>query len=776
MQKIIWACWFQGRDAAPELVRKCLQSWEERNPGWELRCLDSETVSKYVNLSAYVDLNRQKITAASLSDILRVLLLHEFGGVWVDATTYCNVPLDDWLPPASCRGFFAFSEKNWNRLLHSWFLAAEPGNPLLAKWAARIVRYWQGRERTQDYFWMHRQFAQLCTVDKEALLAWQAVPRIDGIPIHVIQAAGMLKDFDSVKSKVDWTLPLFKLTRHFDASALTANSLVARLLNLSDSDRPVPPVSERAPQSAVPPIGMLKVSTDNVGDHIQIMAAESLYRRAGLVASFTVDRDEEITESPPVPSESKPGILLNGWYKHNAAKWPPHCAYSALYVGFHISVYELASLLSRRALEHYAAHGPVGCRDRETLSLLRSNGIEAFLSNCPTITFPKRLPDADRQTEIFVVSRDRKILSYLPPSIGPYTYISHYSESRDFSQNKYRATELLTTYRERAKLIVTTMLHCALPAIAMGIPVVVFYPRDEVVVKDDMARFSSLCEIVRVFSLSEANLVDWRGYSPDVSTVKLRLIETFCNMAERWGQTSRPPIGPIAPSTELPFQFSDVPCDPERLDELIRTKSPDRHRWGAPSSYDPNWADRSRVAAQLIQDRARVLEVGTGLGTLRALIADRCNYTGADLQPLDDRTLAIDLESDPIPHGSWDTIVLLGVVEYLYRPFDALRKAASAASNLIISYGCCVDEGAASLTVRRGMGWTNSMTERDLTEELGTLGFRLHTRHLLNSTPHYQEIVFQFVKQKVDFTTNASEHDNTHSQSRAAVGMGITSE
>jgi mannosyltransferase OCH1-like enzyme len=97
MQKIIWACWFQGRDAAPELVRRCLLSWEERNSGWELRCVDSSTVSKYVDFSTYIDLNQQAITAPSLSDILRVLLLHEYGGVWVDATTFCNVPLDEWL-------------------------------------------------------------------------------------------------------------------------------------------------------------------------------------------------------------------------------------------------------------------------------------------------------------------------------------------------------------------------------------------------------------------------------------------------------------------------------------------------------------------------------------------------------------------------------------------------------------------------------------------------------------------------------------------------------
>ena len=140
MRKVIWSCWFQKRDQAPELVRKCLQSWEDHNPGWEVRVLDAETVCRYVDLRSHIDLSRQTLIAASLSNIVRILLLHEYGGVWADATTLCNVPLDDWLPLAANTGFFAFARPGEDRLLSSWFLAAEPGNPLVAKSAARTLR------------------------------------------------------------------------------------------------------------------------------------------------------------------------------------------------------------------------------------------------------------------------------------------------------------------------------------------------------------------------------------------------------------------------------------------------------------------------------------------------------------------------------------------------------------------------------------------------------------------------------------------------------------
>ena len=92
MKKTIWSCWFQGREAAPHLVKRCFSSWERENPGWHFRCLDAVSIERYVNLKGIVDLQSQSLTAASFSDFVRILLLHEFGGIWVDATVLgCHV-------------------------------------------------------------------------------------------------------------------------------------------------------------------------------------------------------------------------------------------------------------------------------------------------------------------------------------------------------------------------------------------------------------------------------------------------------------------------------------------------------------------------------------------------------------------------------------------------------------------------------------------------------------------------------------------------------------
>ena len=77
--------------------------------------------------------------------------------------------------------------------------------------------------------------------------------------------------------------------------------------------------------------------------------------------------------------------------------------------------------------------------------------------------------------------------------------------------------------------------------------------------------------------------------------------------------------------------------------------APDRQRWGALSNHKPDWGSRGALAARHIRDGVRVLEIGTGTGTFRELVADRCHYTGADLQPLDEKTLAFDIAKTSMP-------------------------------------------------------------------------------------------------------------------------------
>lgn len=549
---IIWSCWFQGEANAPEIVRKCFSSWRTKNPGWEFRVLDAHNIKHYVDIDDYVDLNHQTMTAASLSDLVRVLLLNEYGGVWVDATTWCNRPLDEWLEPAASSGFFAFEKPTPDRTLSSWFIASRPGNSLISAWAGASISYWKNRSYSDDYFWFHNRFDTVLRTSPTCVDAWADVPKVSAGPPHEFQGR-MYEPADEVWPKLDWSVPVFKLTHRLAAEKMTPECALRRLLReMPATDIPVRVSSQGLP--SLPVVG-LKVSTENLGDHIQILSADRLQRRFGAAPGHRVDRDDDIASATALgESPERYGILINGWHKTNPAEWPPHPLLVPIYLGFHTRLFQAPSLVGEDALEHYRKNGPIGCRDEYTLALLRRHGVDATHTNCLSLLTPRRFMDQQRQQTTFVVSRDERLTKIVPESLGKTEYICHYSGTRNFEENMEAARCLLDRYRNEAKLIITTLLHCALPAIAMGIPVVVFYPdNDGDAHKSDKERFSTLSKMVKIHRFSELADVRWSGTTVDTVDIKLALIDAFRRQsADKWGIGVTTPIGPIASPSALP--------------------------------------------------------------------------------------------------------------------------------------------------------------------------------------------------------------------------------
>jgi hypothetical protein len=562
MRKTIWTCWFQGRENAPPLVKSCLDSWERHNPDWDLRCLDAATVQRYVPLRHYIDLNEKTLTAASLSDVLRIVLLHEFGGLWVDATLLCNRPLDDWLPDVMTEGFFAFAAPAPRRPLASWFLSAEADHYLVSAWFRQTIEYWSIRTASYDYFWFHHIFRDLVRLDPQVAEAWSRVPKVSAEGPHQLQNDGrMYGPKAEAERDIDWETPVFKLTHRLPEQYSMSGSLLeyalARDGNRQSARKRPPGLADAAPSAATPKrFAALKVSTENLGDHIQIIAGLRMLSRLGVEPTRLIDRDDEIKSAPGLDDEVGPiGIVLNGWFKTNRAEWPPHPKLLPLIIGFHIRLFQCPELLSDESTEFFRRYQPIGCRDLHTEALLRQKGVEAFTSNCLSLIFSRRIEDPNTQTEVFVVSRDARIMDHLPQSIAPYTFLSHYTGSSDFIANMAQAEEFLEIYRSRAKLIVTSLLHCALPAIAMGIPVVVFYPiNSETGHASDRERFSSLERLIRVYRIEEIDSVNWNPQPIDVGDIKLQLLDRFYDMAARWRLAPPPPLGPIAPPNVLPLR------------------------------------------------------------------------------------------------------------------------------------------------------------------------------------------------------------------------------
>ena len=90
-EPVIWVMWWQGENAMPPLVRACylrLKKVAEK----KIILITKDNVHDYIDIPQFIfdKYNHGFLMTAHLSDIIRVLLLWKYGGLWIDATVYID--------------------------------------------------------------------------------------------------------------------------------------------------------------------------------------------------------------------------------------------------------------------------------------------------------------------------------------------------------------------------------------------------------------------------------------------------------------------------------------------------------------------------------------------------------------------------------------------------------------------------------------------------------------------------------------------------------------
>lgn len=165
--QIIWICWFQGLDRAPELVKRCIESVHRNSGNLKVVIINDSNFSDYVSLPSNIiaKYNCGLIGKAHFSDILRCCLLHKYGGVWLDATIFLTRELSSSFINASfCslrfKGSSDYSSIS-NGLWTTYFLASERNGYLLGCVMHYLIKYWQTYDVAIDYFLMDYIFSYL---------------------------------------------------------------------------------------------------------------------------------------------------------------------------------------------------------------------------------------------------------------------------------------------------------------------------------------------------------------------------------------------------------------------------------------------------------------------------------------------------------------------------------------------------------------------------------------------------------------------------------------
>jgi len=94
--KHIFIIWLQGFDNMPEICKVCYNSWKYKNPNWKINFIDYSNLNQYIDERTLYSFRKMQCMR-SYCQAIRLYLIYKYGGLYVDATMYCNKSLDLWL-------------------------------------------------------------------------------------------------------------------------------------------------------------------------------------------------------------------------------------------------------------------------------------------------------------------------------------------------------------------------------------------------------------------------------------------------------------------------------------------------------------------------------------------------------------------------------------------------------------------------------------------------------------------------------------------------------
>ena len=106
--------------------------------------------------------------------MIRVFLLHKYGGVWADATLCMVEGLEHWLHMDV--DFTTFIRHDGGAVkstirpwMSSWFMVSRPGGVVITALREAVIDFWKDRTNPKEYFWVHRLFSNVMSSDDPAI-------------------------------------------------------------------------------------------------------------------------------------------------------------------------------------------------------------------------------------------------------------------------------------------------------------------------------------------------------------------------------------------------------------------------------------------------------------------------------------------------------------------------------------------------------------------------------------------------------------------------------
>ncbi len=184
-EKIIWQFWGQGWDfeKLPEVVKISYKSVQKYNEDYKIIHLDMNNINDYLEIPKYIleKVESKKISFAHFTDIIRLALLNNYGGVWIDATIlltgylpqeyfemeYFMFQRDDSLSLENKKDwekyddfYFSWNDEMKVRVLNS-IIFAKKNNEIIKILLDMLLIFWKYNDLAPNYFFFQVLYTEL---------------------------------------------------------------------------------------------------------------------------------------------------------------------------------------------------------------------------------------------------------------------------------------------------------------------------------------------------------------------------------------------------------------------------------------------------------------------------------------------------------------------------------------------------------------------------------------------------------------------------------------
>lgn len=248
----------------------------------------------------------------------------------------------------------------------------------------------------------------------------------------------------------------------------------------------------------------------NIGDYIQSLAARQ----------FLTDKNPILVNRENLKNYNSENIslIMNGWFLYKPENWPPSDKIIPLFISFHLnsSVYNI--LDNNEVVMYFKKHEPIGCRDYDTANILMKYGIKSYFSGCLTTTLGLTYNSNTRNNKVYIIdpyfdsnfnlknllkafvnimlyykslvkitkmkyeilniknliltafffSDYKKVMT--KSELQNAEYRGHYLKVDKFinEESKFKYAENLLNEYSRAKIVITSRIHVALPCLGLN--------------------------------------------------------------------------------------------------------------------------------------------------------------------------------------------------------------------------------------------------------------------------------------------------------------------